>query len=85
MDHQHCHHLLSSLSDFVDGTLETELCNEIERHLAGCENCQVIVNTLRKTVDLYHVSAQNQANIPPDVRQRLFHRLNLDEFLRENG
>lgn len=85
MDHEHCHHLLGSLSEFVDGTLETELCTEIERHLAGCDNCQVVVDSLRKTIYLYHVTAQQSPAVPDDVRQRLFHRLNLDEFIRKNS
>lgn len=85
MDHENCHNLLNSLSDFVDGSLETELCIEIERHLADCENCQVVVDSLRKTIYLYHITAQDSADMPSDVRQRLFHRLNLDEFIQKDS
>jgi anti-sigma factor RsiW len=85
MDHETCHHLLSSLSEFVDGSLEAELCMEIERHLEGCDNCQVVVDSLRKTIYLYHVTAQETVDMPSSVRQRLFHRLNLDEFLQKNS
>jgi anti-sigma factor (TIGR02949 family) len=77
--HKSCRHLLASLSDFVDGELEAELCEEIERHMEGCENCQIVVDTLRKTIYLYRRSA-TPPDVPLDVRQRLFHRLNLDEF-----
>ncbi len=74
-----CRHLLASLSDFVDGELEAELCEEIERHMEGCENCQIVVDTLRKTIYLYRSTAKSR-DVPADVRHRLFHRLNLDEF-----
>jgi anti-sigma factor RsiW len=75
-----CHKLLGSLSDYVDGELEQELCAEIERHMAGCENCQIVVDTLRKTIYLYK-AASSATEIAPDVRKRLFLRLNLDEFV----
>jgi len=71
---------LSSLSDFVDGELSDDLCQEIENHMAGCENCQIVINTLQKTVDLYHKTSE-QTEIPPDVKDRLIKRLELEEFL----
>jgi anti-sigma factor (TIGR02949 family) len=75
-----CRNLLASLSEYVDGELGEELCAEIERHMAGCENCQIVVDTLRKTIYLYK-AASSQPEIPPDVRKRLFLRLDLDEFI----
>jgi anti-sigma factor RsiW len=81
MTSQHnCRHLLSSLSEFVDGELDPVLCDEIERHMADCENCQIVINTLKKTVELYHETIETPA-IPADVRTRLYLQLNLDEFL----
>jgi anti-sigma factor RsiW len=77
---QHCHYLLSSLSEYVDGDLSDDLCLEIERHMANCEDCQIVINTLQKTVDLYHKNI-DPPDIPEDVRDRLFQRLDLDEFL----
>jgi anti-sigma factor (TIGR02949 family) len=79
MSHKECHHLLASLSEYVDGTLEEKLCSELERHMADCENCRVVVDTLNKTVYLYHDTA-SQAAVPEGVRQRLFRRLNLDDL-----
>jgi anti-sigma factor RsiW len=81
MDHETCHHLLSSLSSYVDQDLGPELCAEIERHLAGCENCRVVINTLRKTIDLYHVTAPD-TEMPDSVRRRLYAGLELDDFLK---
>jgi len=41
-----------------------------------------VVNTTRKTIELYHEEAELvEETISPDVRQRLFKRLNLDDFL----
>jgi predicted anti-sigma-YlaC factor YlaD len=81
MDHETCHHLLDSLSGYMDQDLSQELCAEIERHLAGCENCRVVIDTLRKTIDLYHETVP-EAQVPEDVRRRLYARLELDDYLR---
>jgi anti-sigma factor RsiW len=73
---------MGSLSDYIDGTLDEALCNELERHLTECDDCQVVVNTLRKTVELYHKSS-GTASIPEDVRQRLYACLDLKDYLVE--
>ena len=73
--HDSCHHLLDSLSDFVDGELKEELCRELEAHLAECENCRIVVDTLKKTVYLYHSTAGEPKEIPFDVKNRLLQRL----------
>lgn len=85
MSHPHkhdkdCRSLLGSLSDYVDGELGKSLCDEIERHLAECHDCRVVVDTLKKTVYLVHQSAE-PPELPQPVRDRLFKSLNLDEFL----
>lgn len=82
MNEKHdCHHLLGSLSEYVDGTLQQELCAEIERHMSGCENCRIVVNTLRKTIELYQEEESSQTGeLPAEVRRRLYYRLDLDKF-----
>ena len=82
MEKKECKALLGSLSDYVDGTAEDKLCRELERHLAECEDCRIVVDTLRKTVYLYHTNTET--NLPVAVRERLFKRLKLDEFLKTN-
>lgn len=83
MEHGNCRELLESLSDYVDGDLGSEMCAEIERHLQGCDNCQIVVDSLRKTVYLYHVTAE-ASSLPEEVRQRLYKRLDLSEFIEQN-
>jgi anti-sigma factor (TIGR02949 family) len=78
--HQNCKALLGTLSEYIDGELPAELCKEIEKHLEGCENCRIVLNTTRRTIDLVHIPAA-QESVPEDVRERLFKRLNLDDYL----
>jgi predicted anti-sigma-YlaC factor YlaD len=78
--HEECRQLLGSLSDYIDGDLEQVLCDEIEQHMGECENCRIVIDTLRKTIELYQITS-SPPTVPEDVRKRLFHRLDLDEFL----
>jgi len=82
--HGNCVNLLGSLSEYIDGELNPELCAEIERHLAGCEDCRVVLNTTKRTIDLVHAPIEKPA-IPDDVRERLFKRLNLDDYLNKKS
>jgi predicted anti-sigma-YlaC factor YlaD len=81
MDHESCRFLLSSLSDYVDGELGDELCAEIDRHLQSCENCRIVIDSLKKTVYLYHVTSMEPPMVPDDVRERLYTRLDLSEYM----
>lgn len=74
-DHSSCQELLGQLSDYIDGELEEALCAELEAHLAGCPNCRVMVDTVRKTITLY--SRQATTELPSEVEVRLFRVLNL--------
>ena len=78
-DHSECRKLLKDLSDYVDGDLDELLCVEIERHMDACDNCRVVVDTLRKMVLLYHDLPVEP--MPPEAETRLFRCLELDAFV----
>jgi predicted anti-sigma-YlaC factor YlaD len=77
-----CKQLLGSLSEYIDGELQADLCAKIEEHLKDCNNCRIVVNTLRKTVELYEQTAE-PAGLPDAVRERLFLKLELKDFLKK--
>lgn len=79
MDHESCRHLLGDLSLYLDGEASAELCAEIEQHLAGCEDCRVMVDTLRKTVFLYRDLPK--PDLPASARERLHKALDLEALL----
>jgi predicted anti-sigma-YlaC factor YlaD len=74
-----CHDLLSGLSDYLDGEASSELCAEIEQHLAECGKCRIVVDTLRQTVILYRQLPKPA--MPEPARERLYKRLDLAEYL----
>jgi anti-sigma factor RsiW len=79
MDVDNCRHMLGDLSDYLDGEASEEICAEIERHMAGCDDCRVVVDTLRKTVLLYRDLPQPA--IPQSARQRLYQALDLEDYM----
>jgi len=48
-----CAELLKYLNEYVDGTVDPAVCEEFEKHMAGCNPCQVVVDNIRKTIALY--------------------------------
>lgn len=41
-----CDELRRRLTDYADGATDADLCDEIERHLAGCPQCQELRHDL---------------------------------------
>lgn len=46
-----CRQLFAALSDYLDGIVEPELCEELEQHLHGCTPCEAFLADLKKTVE----------------------------------
>jgi predicted anti-sigma-YlaC factor YlaD len=72
-----CREHLGALSDYLVGDLNPELCAEIERHLAECGDCRIVVDTLRKTIMLYRTYGHQ--DVPNDAKARLVAVLELEQ------
>jgi hypothetical protein len=48
-----CDDMLKILNEYVDGTLEPGVCAQFQQHLAGCNPCRIVVDNIRKTIQLY--------------------------------
>ena len=60
-----CRDLFERLSEYVDGELSQEICEEIQRHMEGCEPCVTFAKTLKKTSELCRRLPSRP--IPPEV------------------
>ncbi len=76
-----CKSLLNELCDFLDGGLDAATVEEIKVHLDRCQDCRVLVDTTRKTIDIF-CKAEPVA-LPQEVRNRLHEAL--ERRLREPG
>lgn len=79
-EHTSCQNLLRSLSDYVDGELDESFCIDLEQHLCECENCRIVLNTMKKTIEIYHTLPGE--DLPEDVRTRLYKKLDLADYIR---
>jgi anti-sigma factor RsiW len=64
-----CQGLIIELTEYLDGALEGSLRIELEQHLMKCQKCRVVVNTTRKTIEIF--CNAEPAPLPEDVRERL--------------
>ena len=48
-----CEEMLAVLNEYVDGTIDPAICGDFEKHMAGCNPCQVVVDNIRQTITLY--------------------------------
>ena len=64
-----CDELLKALNEFVDGTLEPGVCEQFQQHLAGCNPCRIVVDNIRKTIQLY--KGDEVFELPVEFRTRL--------------
>jgi anti-sigma factor RsiW len=71
-----CSDTLGTLSAYLDGELDEQLCAEINRHMAECGNCRIMVDTLRKTLVLYR--DYGHEDVPVDAKERLYAVLRLE-------
>jgi anti-sigma factor (TIGR02949 family) len=78
---QDCQEYLREISEYVDGELDQSLCKELEEHLSGCDHCTVVVNTLKRTIELYQ-EEEGEQSLPDETKRRLYSRLSLDDFLK---
>src|SRR6516225_24366 len=82
-----CKAMFAELSDYLDERLDDSFCEELERHMNGCEPCQAFVATLEATIEQCRNST---AECPPARAARLREELllqyqRLNAVLRPNS
>ena len=64
-----CTEFLKELTDYLDGTLTESTKAELDEHLHWCHECHVVMNTTKKTIEIYR---DNQIyELPETLRTRL--------------
>ena len=64
-----CRELFERLSEYVDGELSQEICEEIQRHMDGCTPCVAFARTLKATAEMCRRLPSQP--IPPAVAAHL--------------
>jgi anti-sigma factor RsiW len=68
-----CKGVVREISNYIDGDLNAATKQEIERHLGHCEDCKLVVNQTKMTVDVFCDS--KAVELPEPVRARLHEAL----------
>jgi len=68
-----CDELLKRLTEYEDGVLPSEVCDELQRHLAECEPCQSLKEDFEALARI--CSSCSTPRMPEEVRRRLADRL----------
>jgi hypothetical protein len=64
-----CTEFLAILDDVIDQSIAADTRAEIETHLKKCGHCEVVLNTMRKTIEIYQ--CHEIYELPTDVSERL--------------
>lgn len=59
-----CKEMFAELSNFLDDDLDDSLCEELEKHLNGCEPCKAFLSSLEKSIQ----QCRTSPNESPDPR-----------------
>ena len=64
-----CNDFLKELTDYLDGTISVTVREELEEHLHWCHDCYVVLNTTKKTIEIYRDNRIYE--LPDTLRTRL--------------
>ena len=74
-----CKKVVVELTSYLDGVLDSSTKTELELHLSRCTDCRLVVDTCRKTIQIFCNS--EPVPLPEDVRSRL-HSALIERFRR---
>jgi hypothetical protein len=64
-----CTEFLALLDDLIDDSVAPDVRLDLQKHLHGCEHCEVTLSTTRKTIEIYR--SHEIYDLPPGLRDRL--------------
>lgn len=68
-----CKEFLRELNEYLDETTDPETRAHWQAHVDECPNCFVVVDTTRKTLEVY--KGMEPQPLPEDIRERLWKAL----------
>ena len=68
-----CKKHIQNIADYIDGEIDQALCEQLEKHLKECNNCRIMVDTMRQTVVLCREGKREA--LPPEIESRLLQAL----------
>jgi len=66
-----CSEFLKKMSDYFDGQIPEPLLSDLRAHMGQCSHCEVVVNTVEKTIRIYRNQDIYELELPEQVRDDL--------------
>jgi RNA polymerase sigma-70 factor (ECF subfamily) len=76
-----CKAMFAELSNYFDEQLDDSLCEELERHLGGCEPCKAFLSSLEATIELCRTAPMLSTPSKKAVQLRMQLRRNYEQAL----
>ena len=71
-----CKKTLTQMSEYVDDDLKGPGRKSLESHLANCKACMAVLNTLKKTIEIFRVSTPRMTKaMAKDIRVGIKHEI----------
>ncbi len=64
-----CRGVIRELSGYLDGELDADARADLKRHLEHCEDCRLVVDTTKKTIQIF--CNAEPVPLPAEVHERL--------------
>ena len=64
-----CKEMFAELSNYLDDELDDSLCEELEKHMDGCEPCKAFLSSLEKSIQQYRMIPNDSPD--PSVAAKL--------------
>lgn len=68
-----CRHVWDHISEYIDGSIDAAIRADVERHLAHCEICSAVLDSVRNVIVL--MMDDRVIELPVDFSKRLHARL----------
>ena len=68
-----CAEVIAQLSNYLDDEVAAQARQEIEHHLATCKSCEVLIDSIRKTIRI--VTESRSVELPSGLSERVLKAL----------
>ena len=75
-----CADFLKELTDYLDGSVSASLRAELDEHIHWCHECHVVVNTTKKTIEIYR---DHELFVLPDALRTELHQAIMTKCRKE--
>lgn len=70
-DFFNCQECVDLLTDYLEGSLDSNIKNRLDDHLSACAPCINFFKTFEKSADMTHLLREQSVDVPLEVQDRL--------------